>query len=663
MSFVREQHNQQQQQSQKFLILENTELQFERIQNGQVNWKPLRSIRGDAQDAAEEFDLTNFTGRLVVRQRQGNKISLLVGSSLEDVVISTKDPQKAGATRSTENSSLVMADDSAQHSAKNYQNDDEIIYERNRRYEKDTVAAPQEPSTRFPWPFFAAFSRTKPPNTEPASTAKATETYSRAIQVRDDDDDDSVGHTKRGPGSPLHDLCSHPTVTLTELQNCLQQYPQAPFVTNSRGQSCLHLLTDNAALWYATDLSESPLQLLFTLVKHNPLALAMEDIQHQLPLLSILHQWVHEQYSTRPAEQKGSKTLLEKFVQRGVMVGSGIQRAIGQASLLNNNDIDDRSENTTSLVATSTAISVKFPQAQVSQAVELALSVLSVGFTTPVPSHAWPEQQDMKTMVCRRIATHTPQFLPTMLLVEPTDMRTQLLSSPFLQRLLLEPATVEASWLVTLMRKKGLSCRRAVDYLELVSDVSLEDYCGSLETDVTTERLLYKEHRTQLFDKIGDIGGLIPSLFVLDEKEMERAAATPALWHAMHQCLKRPFIIGIVLVDFVLHLTLTLSFRASVLVVNDGAFGGGIPTRVVTSITCFYVMRKVSEAISLWNISKTVMRHVSCRDCSCFDDFFNRYQYVTLLGSQYMLDMWNLFDMLCIVMVILANALGNNATV
>jgi hypothetical protein len=58
----------------------------------------------------------------------------------------------------------------------------------------------------------------------------------------------------------------------------------------------------------------------------------------------------------------------------------------------------------------------------------------------------------------------------------------------------------------------------------------------------------------------------------------------------------------------------------------------GVPSRVVTAITTFYVVRKVSEGMALWAISRTVFR-------------------------SYFLDLWNVFDTLSIILVILADPL------
>ncbi|KAI2492100.1 hypothetical protein MHU86_22467 [Fragilaria crotonensis] len=143
-----------------------------------------------------------------------------------------------------------------------------------------------------------------------------------------------------------------------------------------------------------------------------------------------------------------------------------------------------------------------------------------------------------------------------------------------------------------MVRHNGLvSRRRAVDYLLLLSDCSIDHfYPGGnviVELDDSDEMTelgkAFRKSQSQVFKALGDMGGeLILSLAVVDDKELCRATSGSALWYILHQGLMRPFVIGIVFIDFVLHITLMLSFRSDVMVSGDLGGLSAIPSAVVT---------------------------------------------------------------------------------
>lgn len=177
------------------------------------------------------------------------------------------------------------------------------------------------------------------------------------------------------------------------------------------------------------------------------------------------------------------------------------------------------------------------------------------------------QQLEMRKLVCNRIAVDIPSLLSTLFLLEPESVRRRVFDLPFIRRLILEPATV-GPWLVTMVRRKGLPSRRAVDYFELLSRSEMDHFLPNITFDVDVDvdeegqeenvcLKAYRESKTDVLNAIGNMGSLIPSLFVLEEDEIDRATSGSALWRVMQHVLRRPFIIGIVMIDFVLHITLS----------------------------------------------------------------------------------------------------------
>lgn len=388
-----------------------------------------------------------------------------------------------------------------------------------------------------------------------------------------------------GPGSPLHLLCAAPRTNLTELRACLSQNPDSPFVRNDRGQTPLHILTDNLLLWNSHRAREHRVDahvFALELVGINPAAAASVDSQGGWPCQSLLQHWADQQELDRDKDSKG--TSLSNFVRRGM--GTVMSLAISKKSSLSLSPSD-------AATRTSGRKLRNFAPSHLTLSLESVLHVLSLAITTITLAD---EIQDTESLIlqqkiCVNIATHVPHLLPKLLLVEPEVERHRILNLPLIRRLLLEPLTT-GPWLVSMVRHNGLvSRRRAVDYLLLLSDCSIDHFYpgGNIiveidDSDEVTELgKAFRKSQSQVFSALGDMGGeLILSLAVVEDKELSRATSGSALWYILHQGLLRPFVIGIVLIDFVLHITLMLSFRSDVMVSGDLGVLSAIPSTVVT---------------------------------------------------------------------------------
>ncbi|KAI2492096.1 hypothetical protein MHU86_22463 [Fragilaria crotonensis] len=405
------------------------------------------------------------------------------------------------------------------------------------------------------------------------------------------------------------------------------------------GQTPLHILTDNHLLWSSHHARERRVDahvFALELVGINPAAAASVDSQDGWPCQSLLQQWIDQQELDREKDSKGYS--LSNFVRRGM--GTVISLATSKKSLFSLSPIDG-----------ATGISDRelrnFAPSRLTLSFESALNVLSLAMTSISLADEIRDTESvvLQQKICVNIATHVPHLLPRLLLLEPEQERHRIFNLPLIRRLLLEPLAT-GPWLVSMVRHNGLvSRRRAIDYLLLLSDCSIDHfYPGGnviVEVDDSNEMTelgkAFRKSQSQVFKALGDMGGeLILSLAVVDDKELCRATSGRALWYILHQGLMRPFVIGIVFFDFVLHITLLLSFRSDVMVSGDQGVLSAIPSAVVTAITVFFVARKVSVGMALWSISRSVFK-------------------------AHILDFWNLFDLLSITLVLTINSVNRGA--
>ena len=92
----------------------------------------------------------------------------------------------------------------------------------------------------------------------------------------------------------------------------------------------------------------------------------------------------------------------------------------------------------------------------------------------------------------------------------------------------------------------------------IISKTSSSDLTGGFRSDTSEDLHECENLRQGTFAKLEGLEGTIASLVVLDTKDVERAATSNAVWHLMNRNLTRPFVVGLMLVDIVLHITLML---------------------------------------------------------------------------------------------------------
>jgi hypothetical protein len=160
-----------------------------------------------------------------------------------------------------------------------------------------------------------------------------------------------------------------------------------------------------------------------------------------------------------------------------------------------------------------------------------------------------------------------------------------------------------------MLRKPGVPSKRALEYLDFVSQTVVSDSIGDFRSAQTDDIKAFNEQRHSVFDAFEGLKRTIASLVVLDESVKERAASTQVVWYAMNKKLQRPITVGLVLIDLALHMTLLLAFRNEVQFEGgDGSAIGAVPTQAVVFICCHYIIRKTCEGLALLSMSKTVFR-------------------------------------------------------
>lgn len=414
------------------------------------------------------------------------------------------------------------------------------------------------------------------------------------------------------PPTPLHEACSRPDVTIQELRSLLAANPDAASIPDVSGGLPLHVISENEALLEDKTGRLDAEEFVKNLFDVHPRAIITEDRQGCLPFTRIIHKWIEKTYQAAargPSPHLGMQTVfrfgLDMLIRDGRPPTESSAPAVDSGSA----SLDDL-----------TTYRRVMPVVEVSIAAEWAFGMLSAGLDHmggPLEREnlSRSEQLSARAILANKVGS-IPFLLKSILLIFDNDARNRLLDLSICRRILLTKASV-GPWLVTMLKKKGLPSQRAVDYFVLVSRVRVSDFIGRGRTPHPTDITDFHRERDQVTTYLESNDGIIPALVILPKKEIERASTTTVVWKILNQNISRPFVIGIVLIDFVLHISLMLAYRRNVadvgLFITDPDAAPTISKQqslraLVYTICIHFLIRKMSEAISMIALSRRVFR-------------------------------------------------------
>jgi hypothetical protein len=427
--------------------------------------------------------------------------------------------------------------------------------------------------------------------------------------------------------SPLHEACDSPFPTLSALQSILTEYPRAVKKRDDQGRLPLHILVSNQELIFeggevgretATEIARQMMDL-------YPEAVYVEDDDGRVPFTLPIIRWIDWTYSNDFANMppagnfsSNATTFASRLASSwGLGSGSGSggsRRATSAADTKAKADSDK-------LAKDEDALWTRFPAAEITEDVEWCFEMLSLALDSSGgktaggigrPQLSYKKQlQDRKKLVTN--VASIPLLLKTVLLLESNDARKRILRSPIIRRVFLCPEAL-GEWLTAMLITPPVASRLAVTYLEVISDVTVQDFIGDFRKATPADTEDFKVARKLVYDELFELGGVIPALVVLNEKYIERAASTKAVYFLMSASLTQPLVVALVVTDFVMQITLMLAFRSTIImpevaVLTENLAIPGI--HVIFSICSYLLFRQAVDLIALGRVSRKVLkRHV-----------------------------------------------------
>ena len=212
-----------------------------------------------------------------------------------------------------------------------------------------------------------------------------------------------------------------------------------------------------------------------------------------------------------------------------------------------------------------------FPRVDMSDEVEFAFTQLSVmmdelggknRLVEPPERKAAPRRRnrqsfredDKRFELAEHLIAVLPCLLKTIFLLEGENgiARKRILKLSVFRRMLLCPDHAH-DWITYMLKQHGTPAQRCVDYFQLVSETTVIDFTGGFKPTSKEDVEAYQAARQEVFVAVEALKGTISALVMLDTADTERAAATAVVWRIMSNKLGRPFVLGLVLIDLILH--------------------------------------------------------------------------------------------------------------
>ena len=380
---------------------------------------------------------------------------------------------------------------------------------------------------------------------------------------------DSEGELELPPDSQetnLHRLCAKSNVALTELQAELERDAAAASTKDDSGRLPLHVLGDNDDLLMTAP--ETAKSFAWKLMKVYPPGITTLDNDGFMPFVSVIrdwHCWMYEEDTRSRGAPSPSSSLPDKLKQNLNRGRNTIMRSSGRSR--------DKKSIGSGTSAGLLILSARFfPKVELWSEVKACFDILSLamdelgglngGLHKEKKRHIAIDSFNRQDCQARddlaiHLCTVIPNILKTIFLLdEKGDMRrNDLLQCSIVRRILVCKESI-GPWITGMLQRKGLPSRRAIDYLQNISDITILDYVGRYRAILDVDMLAYTDIHEQVFEAVGDLGGTVASLVVLPTKEVERAASTQVVWQIMSRSCAASFTVCMTLIDLVLNVAL-----------------------------------------------------------------------------------------------------------
>ncbi len=150
-----------------------------------------------------------------------------------------------------------------------------------------------------------------------------------------------------------------------------------------------------------------------------------------------------------------------------------------------------------------------------------------------------------------------PNLMKTFLLINNRE-RKVIFDEDIVRKAMIRKESIEGSWLCEMLQHHHR--KRATEYLLLLSELSATEARNAEQTSDESMKQQLKE----LFQIIGELDGLLPSMLAIDNSDVESISDLPMMKKVLDDMIAMPFACTLFFFDFVLLGLLIFFFRFSV---------------------------------------------------------------------------------------------------
>lgn len=425
----------------------------------------------------------------------------------------------------------------------------------------------------------------------------------------------------------LHILCASPDITYRRVQELIKRSPELVKQKDGQGQLPLHILGNNSDLVHYFDGQKLATKIGLLLMDAYPASITTTDDDGRMPFTYLIFKWIEWTFEQEEQRTKSEASSNAKKEADNCRIDSFFNGLTGRSSALSDNTVDrsGRQSAAESLRSSLSASSNRFPPVMIFEEVEWCFEMLSYGMDhlggkpldpskTVRPRLAYNKQRRDRENLAQNLAS-IPLLLKTVLLLESKHTRTFIMDCTAIRRALLCADTI-GPWLTSMIRyKKGTSGEVAIDFLRTLSKLSIDDFVGDYRKALPHDEKLFREAKLEVYKAVEAIGDMIPSLLIAGERATDEAVTTPLVWFVMNRRLATPFTVSLGVTDFKLHIVALLSFRQSVLGLDEGekffvVFPFMTLSSVIFWIAVHHLVRKGCEHAGLAGLSRASAKRV-----------------------------------------------------
>jgi len=339
--------------------------------------------------------------------------------------------------------------------------------------------------------------------------------------------------------------CASDEMEITNLRELLKSKPELASVEDDFGDYPANVFANNDSFIY-TDCDVEVQQFLFELYAAFPGAFFSEGYYGQIPFAGVICDWVDDCHQ-----------LYARDHRDGVFRVSEIKTLTKSTRVINSLCVREEVQKLTSLPA----------NVRLTPKVAYSFKMLSylldkLGDSAIVDISArrefWMVASKRRDKIFSSVAS-LPFLVRTILLIENKTERDALLELSLVKNAVFRPESVDL-WLVALLSGGERARACAVDYLCLVSRLSLSGLFGRRMHWSEGDTKRFHSSREQLYKEIGKLDGFLPCMLHLGESLYD-VSTRRAVKYVVESTIGRPFPVYLMFFEMFMLLILMTTYR------------------------------------------------------------------------------------------------------